>query len=58
MFSVIELRLIRYSVKKTMENMESKLKIMDPESDDAVAAKNDLMLYQNIIEKIDDRSDV
>jgi hypothetical protein len=29
-----------------------------PESDDAVEAKNDLILYQNIIEKINDRSDV
>lgn len=58
MFSVIELRLIRYSVTKTMENMKNRLKIMDPESDDAVEAKNDLMLCQNIIEKINDRSDV
>jgi hypothetical protein len=58
MFSVMELRLIRYSVKKTIENMKRRLKILDPESDEAVEAKNDLMLYQNIIEKIDDRSDV
>jgi hypothetical protein len=58
MFSVMELRLIRYSVKKTIGNMKRRLKILDPESDEAVEAKNDLMLYQNIIEKIDDRSDV
>ena len=58
MFSVMELHLIRYSVKKTIENMKRRLKILDPESDEAVEAKNDLMLYQNIIEKIDDRSDV
>lgn len=58
MFSLIELRLIRYSVKKTMENMQNRLKILDPESDDAVEAKNDLMIYQNILDKINDRPDV
>ncbi len=57
MFSVIELRLIRFSVKKTMERLKSRLKILDPESDEAVEATNDLMLCQNIIEKINDRSD-
>lgn len=45
------LRLIRYSVKKTMGNLKSRIKILDPESDEVVEAKNDLMLYQNIIDK-------
>ncbi len=58
MFSAIELRLIRYSVKKTMETMKGRLKILDPESDEAVEAKNDLMLCQNIVEKINDISGV
>ena len=58
MFSVIELRLIRYSVKKTMENLKDRMKILDPESDDAVEIKNDLMIYRNILEKINEREDV
>ena len=35
-----------------------KQKLLDPESDTAVEASNDLMLYQNILEKINDREDV
>lgn len=58
MFSVMELRHIRYSVKKTMENLKSRIKILDPESDEVVEAKNDLMLYQNIIDKISEMPDV
>jgi len=58
MFSAVELRLIRYSVKHTMKNLQNRLEILDPESDDAVGATNDLMLCQNIIEKINDRQDV
>jgi len=58
MFSVIELRLIRYSVKVTMDHLSERLKILDPESDEAVESVNDLMLYQIILEKISDRQDV
>lgn len=58
MFSVMELRLIRCSVYNTMENLQKRLKILDPESDVAVEATNDLVIYQNIIEKIDEREDV
>jgi len=58
MFSVIELRLIRVSVKRNMEELLKKKAILDPESDDAVEITNDLMIYQNIIEKINDREDV
>lgn len=58
MFSVMELRLIRHSVYNTMENLQKRLKILDPESDAAVEATNDLMIFQNIIEKIDEREDV
>jgi len=35
-----------------------KLNILDPESDEAVEATNDLMIYQNIIEKVNERGDV
>lgn len=58
MFSTMELRLIRYSVKQTMENHQKRLKILDPESDDAVEFTNDLMMYNNIIEKINEDSKV
>ena len=58
MFSVMELRLIRASVKKTMEDLLKRKNILDPESDDSVEITNDLMSYKNIIEKISDRKDV
>lgn len=58
MFSVIELRLIRASIKKTMDDLVKRKNILDPESDDSVEITNDLMIYKNIIEKIDDRQDV
>jgi hypothetical protein len=58
MFSAMELRLIRASVKKSIEDLLKRKAILDPESDDAVEITNDLMVYQNIIEKINDREDV
>ncbi|WP_281559966.1 hypothetical protein [Thalassomonas sp. RHCl1] len=58
MFSVMELRVIRTSVKKTMEELIKRKGILDPEFDDAVEITNDLMMYQNIIEKINDREEV
>ena len=58
MFSVMELRLIKYSVGKTMENLKSRLKILDPESDDAVEAVNDLAMYKAILEKINQNKDI
>lgn len=58
MFSVIELRIIRHSILNTMVNMKERLRILDPESDDAVEITNDLMIHQNILKKIDDRDDV
>lgn len=58
MFSVMELRLIRASVKKTMEDLMKRKSILDPESDDSVEITNDLMMYQNIVKKISDRKDV
>jgi hypothetical protein len=58
MFSTMELRLIRSSVKKTMDNFQKRLAILDPESDDAVEISNDLMLYNGIVEKINDVPEV
>jgi hypothetical protein len=58
MFDVMELRLIRYSVIRTIENLKDRLKILDRESDEAVEAMNDLVLYKAILEKIKDRTDV
>ncbi|MFT7561688.1 MAG: hypothetical protein ACI93R_003617 [Flavobacteriales bacterium] len=58
MFSVMELRLIRYSVKQTMDNLKKRKSILDPESDDAVGIVNDLMMYQNILESIKDTPEV
>lgn len=58
MFSTMELRLIRASVKKTMESLKKRLEMLDPESDDAVEASNDLVLYQSIVDKISEKSDV
>ncbi|WDE10389.1 hypothetical protein [Thalassomonas haliotis] len=58
MFSVMELRLIRTAVKKNMEELIKRKGILDPESDDAIEITNDLMIYQNIVEKINDREEV
>ncbi len=58
MFSTMELRLIRYSIIKIMEDSQKKLKILAPESDDAIGISNDLMLYKIIIEKINEKQEV
>lgn len=58
MFGTQELRLIRYAVKQTMENLKKRQSILDPESDDAVEIANDLSLYAIILEKIADKPEV
>lgn len=58
MFSVMELRVIRSSVYRSIEEMKNKLSHLDPESDESVEITNDLVIYQNIIEKIGEREDV
>ena len=58
MFSDMELRLIRYAVNQTMEQLKDKRGTVDPESDDAVEIINDLMLYRIIIEKINEKKEV
>ena len=54
----MELRLIRASIKKTMDTLIEEKTEIDPESDSSVEITNDLMVYQNIIEKISEREDV
>lgn len=58
MFSIMELRLIRHAVKRTMEELVKHKETIDPESEEAAEIPNDLMQYQIIIEKINDRKDV
>ncbi|MBU1311328.1 MAG: hypothetical protein KKE30_17540 [Gammaproteobacteria bacterium] len=58
MFSVMELRLIRTSVKKIMADMLKRKASLDPESDDAIEIANDLVMYQHVLEKINERQDV
>jgi hypothetical protein len=58
MFNVMELRLIRHAVYSSMENLKKRLEIVDCESDEAVEATNDLMIYQNVIDEINEREDV
>jgi len=54
----MELRIIRSTVSSAMDDMKNKLSQLDPESNDCVEITNDLVIYQNIIEKINDREDV
>jgi hypothetical protein len=42
----MELRLIRVSVKKNIEDLLKRKKIFGPESDDAVEITNDLVIYR------------
>ncbi len=58
MFGTQELRLIRYSVKKTMNDLRKRQAILDPESDDAIDIANDLTLYEIILDKIKDKPEV
>jgi hypothetical protein len=58
MFGTQELRLIRYAVKQTMDNLKKRQSILDPESDDAVEIANDLSLYAIILEKIAENPEV
>jgi hypothetical protein len=41
-----------------MEELKKRRAILDPESDDAIEAINDLMLLKIILEKINDQKDV
>ena len=58
MFSVAELRIIRHVVEASAASLKAEVVSLDPESDRAVELANDLMVYRNILEKIDEREDV
>lgn len=58
MFSIMELRLIRYSVSKTLEDFDDRLKTVDPESDESIELGNDSVILENILEKIAVREDI
>jgi hypothetical protein len=52
MFGLVEVRLMIYSMKKTAENLEARLKILGPESEDRVGIGNDLVLCHLVLEKL------
>jgi hypothetical protein len=52
MFGFVEVRLMIYSMKKTAENLEARLKILGPESEDRVGIGNDLVLCHLVLEKL------
>lgn len=58
MFSIMELRLIRSSVSKTLANYEERLKTVEPEGDESIELGSDSMILANILEKISEREDV
>jgi hypothetical protein len=41
-----------------VERLEARLKILDPQSDDAIEIENDLPIYRNVLAKIKSREDV
>lgn len=49
MFGLAEVRLMLYSMRKTAENLEAKLKILGPESEDRIGIGNDLMLCSIVL---------
>ncbi|SBS28895.1 hypothetical protein MSP8886_01351 [Marinomonas spartinae] len=58
MFNIMELRIIRASVKASMDGLLEKLKTIDPDSDEAVEISNDLMFYQSILDTISENPEV
>lgn len=52
MFSYMELRMIRYSIKRTMDDLAERIELLDPESDYAIEITSEIMLYQKILDKI------
>ena len=58
MFSIMELRLIRYCVAKTLEDYRKRLDSVDPESDESIELGNDSVILETILEKIADKPEV
>ncbi|MCP3922424.1 MAG: hypothetical protein GY714_07560 [Desulfobacterales bacterium] len=58
MFNTMELRLIKHSIKEAMKNLNKILKVLDPNSDEASDISNDLLNYQQILDKIEECPDL
>ena len=54
----MELRLIRFSVSKTLRDYEDRLKSVDPDSDESIELGNDTVILANILEKISEKEGV
>ncbi len=58
MFNTMELRLIKHSIKQAMKNLNKILTVLDPNSDEASEISNDLLNYQQIVDKIKECPDI
>lgn len=58
MFSIMELRLIRFCVSQTLGEYEERLKSVDPDSDESIELGNDSMILATILEKISEKEGV
>jgi hypothetical protein len=54
MFGLSEIRLMSYAMKKTMKDLEARLKILGPDAEDRIGISNDLMLCGIIVDKLRD----
>ncbi|CAM4331215.1 hypothetical protein [Pseudoalteromonas ostreae] len=53
MFSQLELRLIKSTLKNQIEKETAELKLLDEDSDEYMEKANDLMVLDTLISKID-----
>ncbi|MFK3863686.1 hypothetical protein [Pseudoalteromonas rhizosphaerae] len=58
MFTIIELRIIRASVKASQDSLLHKLQLLDPQSDEAIEIINDLVLYESIIDTLSENAEM
>ncbi|WP_225305763.1 hypothetical protein [Pseudoalteromonas sp. TAB23] len=53
MFSQLELRLIKSTLKNRIEKETAELKLLDEDSDEYMEKANDLMVLDTLVSKID-----
>ncbi|WP_171039622.1 hypothetical protein [Pseudoalteromonas sp. S1609] len=53
MFSQLELRLIKSTLKNRIEQETAELKLLDEDSDEYMEKANDLMVLDTLVSKID-----
>ena len=53
MFSQVELRLIKSTLKNRIEKETAELKLLDEDSDEYMEKANDLMVLDTLVSKID-----